>query len=53
MKAISVYQKLKIASDLFALALKVKVHQLGKKYPEASQEEIKQKALELIRLGCR
>ncbi len=49
----NIYKKLKLASDLFELAFKIKSHQLQLKYPKATNQEIKNKTLELIEKGCR
>lgn len=49
----AIYKKLKIASDLFEMAMKIKCHQLSLKFPDATQAEIKAKALELLERGCR
>ena len=46
-------KKLKIVSDLFEMAVKIKTHQLKLKYPEQSAEEIKARVIELIEKGCR
>jgi hypothetical protein len=46
-------RNLRIASELFDLALRVKVHQLRKKHPDWSEEKVKSKALELIEKGTR
>lgn len=46
-------KKLRIASDLFEMAVKIKSHQLRKKLPSASAEEIQARVIELIEKGCR
>ncbi|MBI3535011.1 MAG: hypothetical protein HY072_05950 [Deltaproteobacteria bacterium] len=48
-----IYKKLKLASDLFELAFKIKSHQLRLKYPQATFKEIKEMTLKLIEKGCR
>ena len=45
-------KKLKLASDLFDFAFKVKSFQLKKKYPELSEKEINAKTYALIERGC-
>ena len=47
-----IQKKLKLASDLFDFAFKVKSFQLKNKYPELSEKEIKAKTYELIERGC-
>jgi hypothetical protein len=46
-------KKLRIASDLFDMAVKIKSHQLKLKFPQASPAEIRAKVMELIERGCR
>lgn len=48
----AIYQKLKIAEDLFNLAYSVKSHQLKLKHPDWSNEMIHQRTIELIDRGC-
>lgn len=52
LSALEVQKKIKMASDLFDFAFKVKFHQLKKKFPNATDEEIKKQTLELIERGC-
>lgn len=49
----TIQKKLKITSDLFEMAVKIKSHQLWLKYPNASDKEIKAKVMKLIEKGCR
>ena len=42
------HKKLKIVSDFFDMAVKIKSHQLKQKFPNASEQEIKVKVVELI-----
>jgi hypothetical protein len=49
----AVQKKMKIASDLFEMAMKIKSHQLRKKFPEATDQEIRAKVIELIERGSR
>jgi hypothetical protein len=46
-------KKLKIASDLFEMAVKIKSHQLRKRFPHASDQEIRAQVVELIEKGTR
>lgn len=48
-----IYRKLKIVSDLFEMAYRIKSHQYKKKYPLASEEDIKKMTLAAIEKGCR
>lgn len=48
-----IQKKLKIASDLFEMVVKIKSHQLRKKFPNASAKEIQTKVMALIERGCR
>lgn len=45
-------KKLKLASDLYDFAFKVKSFQLRKKHPELSEKEIAFKTYTLIERGC-
>lgn len=47
-----IQKKLKLASDLFDFAFKIKSFQLKKKYPHLTEKEINQKTYELIERGC-
>ena len=46
-------KKMRIASELFSLAYKIKRHQLKLRYPNLSKKELHAKTLELIEKGCR
>ena len=47
-----VQKKLKLASDLFDFAFKIKCFQIKKKNPKLTEKEINKKAYELIERGC-
>ena len=46
-------KNIQIASELFALAYKIKKFQLKKNHPKLSEEELHQQTLELIEKACR
>jgi hypothetical protein len=48
-----VHRKLKIASDLFDLAVKVKSTQVKAQNPDWSDEQVRARVMELIERGCR
>lgn len=47
-----IQKKLKLASDLFDFAFKIKSHQLRIKHPDMNEHEITMKTYALIEKGC-
>ena len=46
-------KNMRIASELFALAYKIKKHQLKLKHPELTAKQLHEKTMLLIEKGCR
>ena len=49
----AILKKLRIVSDLFEMAMKIKSQQLRRQHPEATEDQIRAMALELVEKGCR
>lgn len=49
----AIERKLRLASDLFDFAMKVKRFRISEESPELSEEEVTRRAYELIERGCR